>query len=170
MNKGLSKELNESFPNTIVAKRPIVETLDIPNPNWISGFSCGESCFDIRLGKSVKYATGYQVQVRFRIAQDKRDLTLLGIIASYLGCGTIQSTGRNVANIEISNYKDLVNIIIPFFNKYPILGSKFLDFEDFCRVAELMKNKAHLTKEGLEEIKGIKSKMNTLRTRGFPEN
>jgi len=38
-----------------------------------------------------------------------------------------------------------------------------LDFADFCKVAELMKNKAHLTQEGLEEIRQIKAGMNTRR-------
>ena len=30
--------------------------------------------------------------------------------------------------------------------KYPILGVKALDFADFCKVAELMQEKKHLTK------------------------
>ena len=50
--------------------------------------------------------------------------------------------------------------IIPFFEKYPIKGVKALDYADFCKVAELMKNKAHLTEHGLEEIRKIKSGMN----------
>jgi len=36
-----------------------------------------------------------------------------------------------------------------------------LDYLDFCRVAELMQNKVHLTQEGIDEIKKIKSRMNT---------
>jgi hypothetical protein len=35
-----------------------------------------------------------------------------------------------------------------------------LDYEDFCKVAELMKNKAHLTQEGLNQILKIKDGMN----------
>jgi len=38
-----------------------------------------------------------------------------------------------------------------------------LDFLDFKRVANLMKNKAHFSKEGLHEIRFIKSKMNSRR-------
>lgn len=30
---------------------------------------------------------------------------------------------------------------------------KALDFNDFCRVAEMMKDNKHLTKDGLEQIK-----------------
>jgi hypothetical protein len=54
----------------------------------------------------------------------------------------------------------LINIIIPFFDKYKIEGCKFKDFQDWCRAAELMKNKAHLTPSGLEEIRKLKYGMN----------
>ena len=50
--------------------------------------------------------------------------------------------------------------IIPFFKKHPIQGVKSEDFKDFCLVAEMMKDKKHLTAEGLEEIKQIKARMN----------
>jgi hypothetical protein len=55
--------------------------------------------------------------------------------------------------------------LIPFFEKYPISGIKYLDFADFCQVAELMKESKHLTKEGLEEIKRIKQQMNSGRAK-----
>jgi len=39
-------------------------------------------------------------------------------------------------------------------------GSKKFVFDDFCKVAKLM-DKAHLTKEGLDQIRKIKAGMNT---------
>jgi hypothetical protein len=53
--------------------------------------------------------------------------------------------------------------IIPFFQKFPLQGSKFMNFQDFNEVVKIMKVKGHLTKEGLEKIKGIKAGMNTSR-------
>ena len=47
-----------------------------------------------------------------------------------------------------------------FFQKHPIQGVKSEDFKDFCLVADMMKDKKHLTAEGLEEIKQIKARMN----------
>jgi hypothetical protein len=46
--------------------------------------------------------------------------------------------------------------MIPLFNKYKIIGVKLLDYLDFCLAAKLVNKKAHLTLEGLEEIKKIK--------------
>jgi len=37
------------------------------------------------------------------------------------------------------------------------------NFNDFCKVAKLVGDKEHLTVEGLEKIRQLKSKMNTLR-------
>jgi hypothetical protein len=62
--------------------------------------------------------------------------------------------------LQIKKYSDIVNKIIPFFNQYPILGVKSLDFLDFKKVAEIMKNKEHLTESGFSEIKLIVEKMN----------
>lgn len=40
------------------------------------------------------------------------------------------------------------------------MGVKSLDFNDFCQVADIMKEKKHFTKEGLEQIRKIKAGMN----------
>lgn len=55
---------------------------------------------------------------------------------------------------------DMRDKIILFFVKYPILGSKAQDFYDFCKVADLMKDKKHLTPKGLDQICKIKEGMN----------
>ena len=51
---------------------------------------------------------------------------------------------QNASFYRVTKFDDIVNKIIPFFKKYLILGVKALDFADFCKAAELMKNKAHL--------------------------
>lgn len=61
---------------------------------------------------------------------------------------------------------DIIEKIIPFFNQYPIQGAKALEFSYFKIVARLIKEKAHLTTEGLDQIRIIKKRMNSGRT--FP--
>lgn len=70
------------------------------------------------------------------------------------------SKKRETSLLQIRSYYDIVNKIIPFFNMYPILGVKRLDFADFKKVAELMKNKEHLTDSGFSKIIKIIEKMN----------
>jgi hypothetical protein len=85
-------------------------------------------------------------------------------LKTYFGCGKINQ-GSKATYFVVQRLSDLIDIIIPFFDKHPIIGDKVLDYEDFKRAAELMNSKAHLTKEGLEQIRKIKSGMNTLRKR-----
>jgi hypothetical protein len=59
---------------------------------------------------------------------------------------------------------DLTEKLIPFFDTYPILGIKALDYADFKLAVNLIEKKAHLTKDGLEKIKKIQSGMNRGRT------
>lgn len=47
--------------------------------------------------------------------------------------------------------------------KYPIFGSKHLDFMDFRQGVYIVKEKRHLTPEGLNELKSLSYVMNTYR-------
>jgi hypothetical protein len=70
------------------------------------------------------------------------------------------SESNNTSLLQIKNNFDIENKVIPFFNQFPILGVKRLDFEDFKTVAELIKNKEHLNAEGLNKIIKIVEGMN----------
>jgi hypothetical protein len=47
------------------------------------------------------------------------------------------------AHLQISKFSDINNIIIPFFNKYPILDVKSLDFIDFKKICDILITKDH---------------------------
>lgn len=111
----------------------------------------------IQESKSKK--TTDNIGLRFVITQHSKDSVLLDNISNYLGCGKCYSS-RNEVNLTVSTFSDL-NKIISLFNKYPLLGTKKEDYLDFCKVAELIKSKDHLTKQGIENIKRIKSNMNS---------
>jgi hypothetical protein len=70
---------------------------------------------------------------------------------------------RDTGEFIVTKFSSIVDIIIPFFQKYPLLGVKALDFVNFCQVAEIIKIKGHLTKSGLDQIIYIREKMNSKR-------
>lgn len=76
-------------------------------------------------------------------------------LVDYFNSGGIYENTGYVKYVA-SKLADIQERIIPFFQKYPLQGYKFTDYEKFCSVAELMKNKVHLTPEGLEKIIEIK--------------
>lgn len=96
-------------------------------------------------------------------------MVLLYAIRDYFACGVVQSNrGKNDNNpkwgqrwcYRVRAINDLDSKIIPFFLENPLLTEKSKDFECFKLVINLIKEKQHLTLEGLEKIKEIKSGMN----------
>jgi hypothetical protein len=120
----------------------------------------GEGCFIVHVQKTSSSKLGKTVKLQFKITQDERDKELLNVIILSLNCGTLQ-TDRSCKIITVTRHADIINIIIPFFQKYPLQGVKRLDLADFIKVAELIKAKTHLTSEGLDQILLIKSGMNS---------
>nr|YP_009945114.1 LAGLIDADG endonuclease [Monilinia laxa]QOE17478.1 LAGLIDADG endonuclease [Monilinia laxa]QYB19898.1 LAGLIDADG endonuclease [Monilinia laxa]QYB19983.1 LAGLIDADG endonuclease [Monilinia laxa]QYB20075.1 LAGLIDADG endonuclease [Monilinia laxa]QYB20226.1 LAGLIDADG endonuclease [Monilinia laxa] len=51
--------------------------------------------------------------------------------------------------------------VLPLLEKYPVQGVKYKDYCDFVKVVEIVKNKTHLTAEGLSLVQKIKAGMNT---------
>ena len=77
-------------------------------------------------------------------------------LVEYLGCGNVYRYKEAVV-FKITKINDLNEKVIPLFQKYQILGIKHLDFLDFVKVAEIMKEKGHLTERGLDQVIKIKS-------------
>jgi hypothetical protein len=124
-----------------------------------------DGSFGLNYTKQIRMKLGYTCQPQFRICQHKRDLIVLNRIITTMGCGTLMKpTGyRDEYNFSVANLKELLTIVIPFFEKYPIYGAKLLDYKDFCKGVSIMKNKGHLTSEGLSQLKDLAYRMNTYR-------
>jgi hypothetical protein len=71
---------------------------------------------------------------------------------------------RLVCEYIVTKIDHIVEYIIPFFDKHPILGSKYLNFLDFKSAAYMIKNKEHLNKDGLglEKILQLKRRITSL--------
>jgi len=162
LNRGLPDELKQVFPNTTLIQRPLMEITQILNPSWIAGFVSAEGCFMIKI-KPSKTKLGEAVHLEFQITQHIRDETLMKMFVSYFKAGKNNNSGSAAIDFRVAKSSDIQDKIIPFFDKYPIIGVKSQDFEDFKKVAELIKNKVHLTNKGLENIRLIKAGMNKRR-------
>lgn len=161
----LSENLKASFPNTVPVNRPLVEDPVIYDPKWVSGFVDGEGCFTVNVYKRKDTVNGEGVKLVFKLTQDKRNKELLTSLIEVFGCGGIynQSKTGGVIDFMVTGFSNILEKVIPFFIAHPLQGAKRKELADFIKVAELMKQKAHLTKEGLEQIHIIKNNMNTKR-------
>jgi hypothetical protein len=133
-------------------------------PTWLRSLrreGRSDSTFCVSIEKSSENKVGHRVRLIFGTCLHIRDRELLIGIANYFNILNnnlmkskyiYDSATRETSLLQIKNNSDIINKIIPFFNQFPILGVKSLDFSDFKKVAELMKNKEHLTESGLSEI------------------
>jgi len=161
LNMGLSPGLKAAFPHVIPVTRPSGLEQKIPNPDWLAGFTSGvlDGCFMIKTNNSSSPRLGLQVQLEFNLSQHSRDERLMRSLIDYFDCGSVYFH-REKIDYRIRKFSDLTDKVIPLFNKYPIIGVKSKDFADFCKAAELIKNKAHLSQDGLDQIRKIKAGMN----------
>jgi len=83
INKGLSPVLTEAFPSITPIDRPLVQGIEISDPNWVAGFTEGEGCFNVNILSSKAYKAGAQVQLRFEISQHSRDTELMNSLVKY---------------------------------------------------------------------------------------
>jgi hypothetical protein len=92
----------------------------------------------------------------------QKDLILLKHLQYSLGgVGSIYiKQSKELAYFTVGSIGDLTKVIIPHFDKYPLLTQKRADFELFKQIVNLMENKEHLTMEGLQKIMNIKASMN----------
>jgi len=173
INLGLPAELQLYFPDIIPTFRPLVENKAVPHGQWMAGFTSAEGCFKITLVKrpssswedpsrrSRKGRRIDQVYLVFQLTRHSRDEKLLESFITFFGCGILEASSRDpIVRFSVYNFTDNYEKIISFFNRYNIFGVKSIDFQDWCKAAEIIKAKQHLTKEGLNLIVTLKSGIN----------
>ena len=171
INLGLSDELQLVFPDIVPATRTLPVDLKIKNFNYIAGLTSGDGCFFVSIRNSSYTVSGKSLVLKFQIVQHSRDVELMKMLISTLGCGRIELVlQQSAVYYVVTKYQDILEKLIPLFDNYPIKGVKALDYSDFKKIVFLMKDKAHLTEQGLMEIRSIKLNMNLLRSKKLAKN
>jgi hypothetical protein len=139
---------------------------------WITGFVDGEGCFSIHFVRQPHranrrgYRTGFQVGHAFAVTQGAKSIECLHLLQEFFGVGEVYQNRRYDNHKEhlyqycVMKRDDLLQTIIPFFERYPLRTSKSGDFLKFAECMRLINAKAHLTREGLIAIAEITETMN----------
>ena len=82
----------------------------------------------------------------------------------YFGCGRINIDNRKTKTKKfvVTSQTDLINIILPHFNKFSLQTSKQLNYLDFSKAVELVNSKT--TSSIIEQVKLLKNNMNKARS------
>lgn len=166
INRGANKKVLSHYPDILPADKPFVTLPSNLNPHWVSGFVAGDGGFSIYVRSAKDYALGEKVYCRFHIAQHSKDLELMQLFIKFFSCGKVEvrsNTSTPRCDYIVQDTSFLIDKIISHFYLYPLLNLKHQDFLCFREALLLIKEKKHLTREGLDKIKSLNLEMNSNR-------
>uniref|UniRef100_UPI0030029C87 LAGLIDADG endonuclease n=1 Tax=Fomes fomentarius TaxID=40442 RepID=UPI0030029C87 len=149
-----SKQLNIKNYSSLTSSLPI-------KPWFITGLIDAEGSFSVIVDKNKSRKLGWRVKTKFQLGMHLRDILLITKVKDFFGgIGSIHiSQTFFKVNYSVDSIQDLTKLIVHFEN-YPLHTQKAADFILFKEVITLMKNKYHLSNEGLNQIINIKASMN----------
>ena len=132
------------------------------DPLFITGLFDAEGSFVTTVLNNSRYKTGWNVQARIQIKMHERDRALIQSIQDFFGGIGYVSKPNNTSTVEfrVTTTKDIVDVIIPHFDSYPLITQKYSDYILFKQIVLLMLNKEHKTYEGIQKIINIKASLN----------
>lgn len=139
------------------------------NPYFVTGLTDAEACFSVVMKKNKKAKFGVNVGLEFTIKMLKNETELLSMVESFFNCGILWDYPKDgTIRFRIADISSIKKKLIPHFLKYPLRGTKYLDFLDFKEALNIIESKEHLTKEGLSKLYVLSRSMN--KGREFSDN
>ena len=118
--------------------------------DWISGFTQSDGSFVVSFD-SRKSGIPVRPQPIFNITQSINELDMFIALQKYLGVGRVQQNRNNVT-LVVTSIDEIIRVILPIFDNYPIISSKQVSYQIFKKVCIMMQEKKHLTLEGVLQI------------------
>lgn len=120
----------------VFCSRKIVnkKNTNIEFEQWLVGVTDGDGTFHFSESKPQSWV------LYFKISQSSYNLRMLYHIKKMLGVGQISVASNGDAEFRIRDTKKIVQHIIPIFDKYPLLTSKYYNYNLFKQVAVIKTN------------------------------
>lgn len=137
----LVENTHKSFMNTIPGSFPISDEEFLQH---FCGFMDAEGLLYFLPKKN-------KIFWKIRLSTHIDDLAYLLKVRERLGIGSINKIGLNLIAWEVQNHKDIINILIPLFDKYPFISAKAINYKYFKEACLYKYEKAHNRSLTLEE-------------------
>lgn len=128
------------------------------NNYWLSGFTDADGSFQIKLIHRVKKAVS-NTEVRLNFQIDQKIDYLLILIKDFIGGNIGYRKNKNTyyyGSTSFGSAKKVIN----YFDNYPLLSYKYLNYLKWRKAYIIIQNKEHLTTSGLEKLIKLKTSMN----------
>lgn len=112
---------------------------------WLVGVTDGDGTFHFSEYSPRKWV------LHFKIAQSTYNFRLLHYIKSNLGVGQVTVAADGMAEYRLRDVKKIIQYIIPIFDKYPLLTSKYYNYDLFKKAAFIL-NDPSLSKDKKQDL------------------
>jgi LAGLIDADG endonuclease len=123
----------------------------------LSGFALGEGSFMVVARRRSDYARKWKLSAAFNVSQNDR--VPLDLFRETLGCGSIRKAGNDGWYWEVNRLLDIQSRIVPFFERFPLLGRKAEEFDRFRAVARILSTR-DLTYQDYVDVLTLREEMN----------
>jgi LAGLIDADG DNA endonuclease family protein len=130
--------------------------------SYIAGYVDGEGSFSVSVQRNRTCRVGFQLVPEFHVSQNGDRAQVLELIKDRLACGYIKPNSRRDSALVfvVRERGALLDRVIPFFDRNPLLSSKQADFEKFALIVREMAQGRHLTLAGFGELLDTALSMN----------
>jgi hypothetical protein len=123
----------------------------------LSGFALGEGSFMIVCRRRHDYRRGFKLSAAFNVSQ--HDRTPLDLFRETLGCGSLRRGGSNGWYWEVNGLPDLRCRIVPFFERFPLVGQKAEDFRLWKHGVAVLSS-GNLSDQDYRRVLALRERMN----------
>lgn len=129
--------------------------------HWTAGFVDGEGSFSVAIIKYPQLKSGWMINPVFQVYQHEKDRYVLELMQEVFQKGRIyrKSGIHPVLNFSIDSRRNLIEAVIPFFDRYPLI-TKQDAYDKFRTIVMMMERKEHQTTHGFKKIVDIAFSMN----------
>jgi LAGLIDADG DNA endonuclease family protein len=104
--------------------------------SFLSGFALGEGSFMVVARRRGDYTKKWKLSAAFNVSQ--KDRVPLDLFLETLKCGSIRKAGNGGWYWEVNHLTDIQTRVVPFFEQFPLIGTKAEDFEKFRAAARIL--------------------------------
>lgn len=130
------------------------------NNHWLAGFLDADGSFQIKVLDRVNPNGSTRIEVRLYMQVDQKIRQLLDLIKDNFG-GNIGYRKTQATYYYSSTSYGSAKKLITYLDQYHLLSSKYVNYIKWRKAYILIQSRKHLTPEGQEEIKRLKSTMNS---------
>ena len=102
-------------------------------------------------------ARGFRLSAAFNVSQ--QDRAPLDLFRETLGCGTMRVAGNGGWYWEVNALSDQAHRVVPFFERFPLVGQKAQDFELWSQAVRLLA-RGSLSDSEYRAVHALRERMN----------